>query len=93
MSSSYIDFAESISKSIIVIIKSFYEISNYKVVYNERVKFQFTIYIDINDDKYVMDYLSHGTSLEDIARMIEMNSFIRVNIIKNGEEKKGEIYS
>ena len=92
MSSSYTDFAESISKSIIGIIKSFYEISNYKVVYNERVKFQFTIYIDIDDDKYVMDYLSHGTSFEDIARMIEMNSFIRVNIIKNGEEKKGEIY-
>lgn len=92
MNSSYTDFAESISKSIIGIIKSFYEISNYKVVYNERVKFQFTIYIDIDDDKYVMDYLSHGTSLEDIARMIEMNSFIRVTIIKNGEEQKGEIY-
>ena len=44
MSLSYTDFAESISKSIIDVIKSYYEISNYKVVYNEKVKFKFTIY-------------------------------------------------
>lgn len=79
MSLSYTDFAESISKSIIDVIKSYYEISNYKVVYNEKVKFKFTIYIDIDGDKYVMGYLWHVKSLEDIARMIEMNSFIRGN--------------